>query len=188
MIDLLFINMCKHPGVAPQTIAAIIRVESGGNPLAININKVKVDFPKPTTRPMAERLAVGLMEKGHRLDLGLMQINQTNLSYLNLSVADAFDPCKSIRAGSRLLSENYSIAELVYGSGQLALRAALSSYNTGDFHRGFRNGYVGKFYPRTPDVHQNPYTASTSVDITQKEINLESPGNSATEKRNAANP
>jgi type IV secretion system protein VirB1 len=34
------------------------------------------------------------------------------------------------------------------GEGQAALQAALSAYNTGDFARGFANGYVARYYGR----------------------------------------
>ena len=40
MIDLALIMACA-PNVAPSTVQAIIKVESTGNPLAVNVNKRK---------------------------------------------------------------------------------------------------------------------------------------------------
>ena len=74
------------------------------------------------------------------------------------------------------------VAARTRGDGQPALRAALSAYNTGDFYRGFANGYyVAKYYgpggvpaliggmhevatlkPAAPPP-PNPYTADTAV-------------------------
>ncbi|RYZ75121.1 MAG: hypothetical protein EOP04_33745, partial [Proteobacteria bacterium] len=52
----------------------------------------------------------------------------------------------NIRVGSEILKANYDRATDNFGSGQDALKAALSAYNTGNFHSGFSNGYVGKYY------------------------------------------
>ena len=69
------------------------------------------------------------------------------------------------------------------GDGQPALQAALSAYNTGDFYRGFANGYVARYYGpggvpalaggvreaaaaqrvQRPSPPPNPYTADTTV-------------------------
>ena len=68
------------------------------------------------------------------------------------------------------------------GDGQPALQAALSAYNTGDFYRGFANGYVARYYGpggvpaltggvreaaaakrAAPSPPPNPYTADTTV-------------------------
>jgi type IV secretion system protein VirB1 len=55
-----------------------------------------------------------------------------------------------------------------FGEGQKALLAALSAYNTGEFARGFENGYVGRVVGISnialpPDLLPNPYTAATEV-------------------------
>ncbi|HEX9497993.1 MAG TPA: hypothetical protein VF926_06345, partial [Mycobacterium sp.] len=44
------------------------------------------------------------------------------------------------------LMADYAAAVRTRGEGQAALEAALSAYNTGDFHRGFENGYVARYY------------------------------------------
>ncbi len=131
------------PSVHSDTIAAIVRVESGGNQLAINVNNGVLPR-RPRDAGDAAALASSLISAGYSVDLGLMQINSRNLGRLGLTPAQAFDPCANIAAGTRILSENYTLASQSIGNSQQALRAALSAYNTGNFHRGFRNGYVSK--------------------------------------------
>jgi len=122
------------PAVAPETIASIAMAESGLNPLAIHDNTVqrtvKIDNPSSAIA-VATDLIVG---RRHSVDLGLMQVNSANLAALGLSIADAFDACRSVEAVGRILSEAY----------QRALSSALSVYNTGDLQRGFANGYVSR--------------------------------------------
>ncbi|WP_407238167.1 ArdC-like ssDNA-binding domain-containing protein [Escherichia coli] len=48
-----------------------------------------------------------------------------------------FDTCKNLAAGARVLTAFYSNALPKYPNEQAALRAALSTYNTGDFNKGF---------------------------------------------------
>lgn len=85
--------------VAPVTIAKIAHVESRFDPTLVHTN--------------ADR----------SIDVGLMQINSKNFKWLGLTMRDALDPCKSIRAGAELL-------------------ASFSRYNTGSPTRGIANGYA----------------------------------------------
>lgn len=148
MIDLALIAVCA-PNVHPTTVQAIIKVESGGNPLALNINKRNgVAYPlNPKIKSTVEavRAAKGAISAGHTVDMGYMQVNSANLKRLGYTVEEMFDPCKNIKAGAQVLSEAYALALPIYGNEQAALRAALSVYNTGNFRRGFANGYVQKY-------------------------------------------
>ncbi len=134
------------PNVAPQTIAAIIHVESGGNPQAIGINGLRGPRPHPKTPTEAARLARYYIARGYSVDLGLMQINSRNLPGLGETIESILEPCHNIRAGSHILSRGYAGATRRFGPGQDALKAALSAYNTGNYELGFRNGYVAKYY------------------------------------------
>jgi type IV secretion system protein VirB1 len=139
------------PNVAPPTIERIIHNESGGNALAVNINKPRDGRPRPTLprtpRDAADAvsLVTPLIEAGYSIDLGLMQVNSKNLPALGFSVAEMFQPCTNITAGALVLSNFYSGAVKRHGPGQRALLAALSAYNTGDFLAGFKNGYVARY-------------------------------------------
>jgi type IV secretion system protein VirB1 len=131
------------PNVAPQTISAVMRTESGGNPLAININYKKGRLArKPSSMFEAIGWSKWLIERGYNIDMGLMQINSRNMARFGMSVEQIFDPCTNIYVGSLILTENYVKASDKYGKGQNALFASLSAYNTGHFQRGLRNGYV----------------------------------------------
>ncbi|MBX9594001.1 MAG: lytic transglycosylase domain-containing protein, partial [Roseomonas sp.] len=113
------------PGIAPETLAAIARVESGLDPLFIGINERGATPVRSTTPVEAAARATTLIAAGKSVDLGLMQINSRNLGWLGLAVQDAFDPCRSLAAGARVLT-------------------SFSAYNTGSPSRGLANGYVAR--------------------------------------------
>jgi type IV secretion system protein VirB1 len=135
------------PNVAPQTIAAIIQVESGGNAFALGVNGPIKNRPHPRNPAEAAMLAKHYIAQGYSVDLGLMQINSGNLRGLGYTVEQVLEPCNNLRAGSHILGRGYAGATKHYGQGQDALRAALSAYNTGNYEHGFKNGYVAKYYP-----------------------------------------
>ncbi len=133
------------PSVAPETLAAVARTESGFNAYAVNLNGAGGGTQPVGTREEAIALATELVVvRGRSADLGLMQVNSANLGRLGLSIADAFDPCRSLEAGARVLTEGYATATRGEADPQRALRVALSRYNTGHPERGFVNGYVGR--------------------------------------------
>jgi type IV secretion system protein VirB1 len=133
------------PSVAPETLAAVARAESGFNAHAINLNGAGGGTQPVGSREEAIALATELVVVRRRsVDLGLMQVNSANLGRLGLSIADAFDPCRSMEAGARVLAEGYAAAARSEADPQRALRVALSRYNTGHPERGFANGYVGR--------------------------------------------
>lgn len=131
------------PEVAPSTLAAIVSVESGGNPYAIGVNRGR-QVRQPTSAAEAVEVAKSLLARGANIDLGLGQINSSNLKWLSLSVEAAFNPCSNLAAAARVLTGNYRRA-VALGI-QSPLGAALSAYNTGSMQRGYRNGYVAKVY------------------------------------------
>lgn len=132
------------PQVAPQTLLAVAQVESGLDPLAIGVNGPGGRGPRPRTRWEAVVNATGLIAAGRNIDLGLAQINSRNLGWLGLSVADAFDPCRSLAASAQVLAMGYRRAAPRAGREQASLRIALSYYNTGHPRRGVANGYVAR--------------------------------------------
>jgi type IV secretion system protein VirB1 len=165
--------------VAPVTLAAVIRVESAGNPLALHVNGLVGPQPNPATLADAAELARRAIRLGYSVDLGLMQVNSRNLAALGYSIRQILDPCTNVRGGASILTADYAEAVRSRGEGQAALQAALSAYNTGDFKRGFGNGYVAKYFqrgevPALPDGVRlatvqrtapppNPYTADTQI-------------------------
>lgn len=130
------------PTVAPQTVVAIVRTESGGWPFALNVNGGKQPA-RQNNAADAAATARRHIALGYSVDLGLGQINSRNMRWLGLTWETVFDPCTNIAALGRVLTQNYN--SVISGSDpQTALRLALSMYNTGSTSRGFRNGYVAK--------------------------------------------
>jgi type IV secretion system protein VirB1 len=118
--------------------------ESRGNPLAIGLNGGYRLPRQPKSKAEAVETAKWLAANGYNFDAGLGQINIKNVGRLGMSVEDLFEPCANLRAVSTILTDCYGGASRVRAAGPGVLRAALSCYNTGDYARGERNGYVGK--------------------------------------------
>jgi type IV secretion system protein VirB1 len=108
----------------PMTILGIAAHESALDPLIIHDNADNHKY-SPTTKAEAVRFAHALTGIGHSIDIGLMQINSANFSWLGLTIEAAFDPCKSVEAGAKVL-------------------IAFSRYNTGNPSAGISNGYAQK--------------------------------------------
>lgn len=178
-MDLALIEECA-PNVAPQMIQQIIKVESNGNPFAIGVNRVRgkkqlkaIKFVMPKTNPEAVELARRYIDAGYNIDMGLMQINSANLRKLKISVNDIFDQCTNIKAGAYILSENYARSSKAFGAGQIALQAALSAYNTGNYSDGFSNGYVKKYLDKSP-VYLDTDTEVKFTSSREKEVDNDS--------------
>jgi type IV secretion system protein VirB1 len=123
--------------VAPSTMAAIVQVESGGDPLAIGDNTTRRSY-YPRDRATAERLARRLLNAGHLLDIGIAQIDSMNFAGFGVTARPIFDPCTNLSVGARILSGDYAFAARRYGDGQVALRHAIGMYNTGRLNAGAR--------------------------------------------------
>lgn len=130
------------PNVAPETMSAIVRVESSSNPYAIGV----VDGAlrrQPTSLDEAMAVVVELERQGKNYSLGLAQINKHNLPKYGITAEQAFDSCTSLRVGGQILAECYERALPRQQSEQAALHAALSCYYSGNFTRGFRPDVAG---------------------------------------------
>ena len=126
-------------------MAAIVKTESGFKPFAIGVNKSEVKLIRqPANKQEAVTTAKWLISNGYNIDMGMAQINSANMKWLGVSIDDLFDPCKNVAAGAKILLNNYVDAFKKIGEPQDALRAALSSYNTGNATAGIKNGYVAK--------------------------------------------
>lgn len=132
------------PQVAHETMAAIVRTESAFQPLAIGVNGGARLARQPQDRAEAVATARWLIDNGYNIDLGLGQVNSSNLAKTGLTVEDAFEPCKNLAATASILRWNFQAASGKVTGEQAALHAALSAYNTGSFTKGFSNGYVQK--------------------------------------------
>lgn len=143
--DILAVALACAPNVAPSTLQGIVDIESRGNPYAIGINGDTQLERQPASEAEAIAWARWLRAHGYNFDAGLGQINSTNWDRLGITAETVFQPCTNLRAAGQVLSENYQSALTANAPGSDALLAAVSAYNTGNFHRGFRNGYVRNF-------------------------------------------
>jgi len=140
-----FASLAKRcaPDIHPATLAALVRIESGFEPLLVGVN----GNPHRQFRPQSVQEGVAqaqtLLKQGASIDVGIGQINSKNFKRLGLSVEDAFDACRNLAASSRLLSAAYQQFRAAGLDEASALDASLSTYNTGDGGVGITNGYVG---------------------------------------------
>lgn len=144
------------PNVHPETMRGLVGAESKGHMFAIadagpkhlpwSVRKTMVRSFYPGSLAEAVRVVGDLQAAGHTVSIGPAQINDRNLRRMGVSVADAFEPCRNVAIGGQILGECYGRASKKFGQGGQALHAALSCYNSGDFERGARDGYVGLVY------------------------------------------
>ncbi len=132
-----------------MTILHIVSVEAARLPNGgFNVNSLHLNHgqlkQQPASKSEALALATQHIARDKSVDVGLMQINSANLPSLNLSLADALDPCTNIRAGAKILTDFYLRTDRKEPQ-QIRLLKALSAYNTGDYQKGFRNGYVVRY-------------------------------------------
>ena len=144
----LFLQLAASvaPSIAPETLAAFAQAESRLEPFAIGDNDTGQSY-RPATAAAAIALATSLLSQRHSLDLGIMQVNSANLARVGLTVATAFDPGQSIRAGAVILADAYQRCrrnETV--EEQAALRCTASVYNTGKETAGIANGYQARVW------------------------------------------
>lgn len=161
MLEFFALAQQCAPTVAPQTIAAVVKHESGFKPNAIGINRAGRLQWQPRNQEEAVVTAEWLIKNGYNIDMGLGQINSANLRYLGLTVKEVFDPCTNLRAAARILTENYTLASRSHADPQKRLHVALSYYNTGSPTRGFANGYVSKVMAHVPAMAKQAGAAAT---------------------------
>ena len=162
------------PAVPLTTLTAIIRVESGGNS-----NAMQIDFPRALLKqwhlpegtlrlkrqPTTKREALQWLEYFERrnisVDLGLMQVSTAEAHRRGLPVESLpqllSDPCFNLRLGWQILDSAYQLEVKTYGPGQEALQHAISRYNTGDTQHGIDNGYLARVMAA---LKQGPATTS----------------------------
>ena len=169
-LDIAALQSRCLPAVPLTTLSAIIRVESGGNP-----NAMQIDFPRALLKqwhlpegtlrlkrqPATQREALEWLDYFERrdisVDLGFMQVSTAEAQRRGLPVESLLDPCFNLRAGWQILDSAYQLEIKTYGPGQEALQHAISRYNTGDTQRGIDNGYLARVMAA---LKQSPATTS----------------------------
>ena len=131
------------PNVDPYTLSALVRTESGFNPFAIGVVGAHLER-QPAS--LAEALATVRELEAHSFSysVGLAQVNNRNFGKYGENAAILFEPCHNLRAGAAILAECFARSSHAPVDQQVALRAALSCYYSGNFTTGFSTGYVRK--------------------------------------------
>ncbi|WP_321944844.1 lytic transglycosylase domain-containing protein [Burkholderia cenocepacia] len=124
------------PGVHPQLMGRIGRIESSGNPYAIGVVGGHL-VRQPTNRAEALATVKALDSGGWNYSLGIVQVNVHNFERYGVSAADMFDPCRNLKTGAAILTECYTRARAADPRNeQRAVHAALSCYYSGDLKAG----------------------------------------------------
>jgi type IV secretion system protein VirB1 len=114
--------------VHPDTIAAVVAVESGGHPWAIGTPHGAYFL---RTRAEATRVLARSLRTESSVDIGLMQINSQWLPKLHVAPEALLDPCTNVRVGAAILAANFVAAARPGRSLLATLIAALSAFNSG---------------------------------------------------------
>jgi type IV secretion system protein VirB1 len=141
--DLLLLLATCAPSVNVGTSAALVQIESAGNPYAIAIVGAELER-QPRNRAEAIATIRVLAADGWNFSVGLGQINQSNFARLGVTAEALLDACTNLKAMEVILTECFTRARAGGRDDQAAVRAALSCYYSGNFSTGFRHGYVSK--------------------------------------------
>ncbi|KER73679.1 lytic transglycosylase [Burkholderia cepacia] len=152
MMPLDFLSLAHDcaPQIAPATMAAIVRTESGFNPYAIGVVHGRL---RRQPSNVAEAIATvrALEAGGWNFSVGLTQVNRANWLAYGLTAENAFEPCRNLAAGAAILHRCFTAAVATgkfyaatdyHADVQAALRASLSCYASGNFTTGYQTGYV----------------------------------------------
>jgi len=128
--------------VSAHTMYAIIQTETHGNPLAINLNGGIKLKSQPSSYAQARLWADYLEAHSYNLDVGLAQVNISNVHKFGYHARDMLNPCTNLKIASKILYLSYRRAYTRLHNQQVALINALSAYNSGNYSTGMVNGYV----------------------------------------------
>ena len=153
-----FIALAQHiqqcvPTTLQERMAAIVKVESNQNPFAIGVVGGRL-VRQPKNLDEAVSTAKALHDNGWNFSLGPAQINYRNLQKFDLNYETAFDSCKNLTAGAKILTEcdNQARNNL---SGDDARNAAYSCYYSGNLKRGFIPDSNGTSYVQRVVLAEN---------------------------------
>ena len=141
-MDLLSLAALCGQLVDPAITLRVIEVESRGHAYAVHDNTTGEHY-YPENLQAARLLATQLIESGHSLDLGLMQINYGAwLRPTAYPIERALDPCTNITLGTTILSADYTQALMRSATPGEALLRSLSLYNSGSEWRSLSYAHV----------------------------------------------
>jgi type IV secretion system protein VirB1 len=101
-----YLQTCA-PSVAPDTMRAVVSVESHGYIYAINDNTSRRTYCVPGAavfpcdRDQAAALAERAVRSRHSVDVGIAQVNSGNFRAYGVSATQMLDPCENLRIGRK---------------------------------------------------------------------------------------
>lgn len=130
---------CPNLAVPAEVMQHVVNVESGSNPYAIGVVGGRLER-QPRNLDEAIATVQMLESQGYNFSLGVAQVNRYNLAKYGLdSYEKAFDTCANLVAGARILAQCYAQSGGDWGK-------SFSCYYSGNFTRGYDDGYVQKIY------------------------------------------
>jgi len=137
MIPGLELMACQELAVPLQVMEHVVHVESSFNPYAIGVVGARL-ARQPRSLHEALATVARLERDGYNFSVGLAQVNRHNLAAQGLvTYEEAFATCPNLAAGARILADCHARSGGDWDK-------AFSCYYSGNFTRGFRDGYVQK--------------------------------------------
>lgn len=169
-----FLAFAAHcgPTVHALTTQAIVRAESGFDPLVIRNNTLRKTF-RSATRAEAVALAIRFHAQGHQLALGLMQVTTPWLHRFQIGPETLLDGCANIRFGTTILADNYIRLLPSAGTPEEALAQALSAYWSGKPSNG--GVYVNHVYHLAGSAVRVPVTPGVTDGLLGRVQNRSTP-------------
>jgi type IV secretion system protein VirB1 len=130
---------CPNLAVPAEVMQHVVNVESGYNPFAIGVVGGRLER-QPQNLDEAVATVHMLETLGYNFSLGIAQVNRYNLAKYGLDTYEkAFDACPNLEAGTRILAQCYAQSGGDWGK-------SFSCYYSGNFTKGYDDGYVQKVY------------------------------------------
>jgi hypothetical protein len=169
------IEACQPLAVPTPIMAAIVQVESNGNPYAIGVVNGALRR-QPRNLNEAQATVNLLHQQGYNYSIGAAQINKTNFQAYNIHPhTSGFDFCSSVKTGAKILAECYSRSKFDW-------LKAFSCYYSGNFTTGFEHGYVQKVSRAFSDLNKHNIRINTNLLLPKVESNQQFNFNQATLK------
>lgn len=90
-------------------MAAVVQVESGGDPFAMTMTQ-RDDRTTPAIARLRKRSPTNLLVRGILWTPALLKSDSMNVVKLGVSVNTIVDPCINVHAGSAILASDYGAA------------------------------------------------------------------------------